>query len=84
MKEHKRKIRSELPKLYSQDLLNNLFKHPYTKIDFLSKDLQIHRNTAAKYLDELTKIKILRKEKIGRSAYYVNISLLDLIINAFH
>ncbi|MDM8565912.1 Fic/DOC family N-terminal domain-containing protein [Candidatus Halobeggiatoa sp. HSG11] len=84
MKEQKHKIRTDLPKIYSQDLLNNLFKHPYTKIGFLTDDLQVHRNTAAKYLDELAKIKILKKEKIGKSSFYINTSLLNLIFNAFH
>jgi len=37
-------------KFYSQDLLNNLFKHPYTKIEFLERDLGVSRITAAKYL----------------------------------
>ncbi|MDM8566647.1 hypothetical protein QUF74_13475 [Candidatus Halobeggiatoa sp. HSG11] len=46
-----------------------MFKHPYTKISFLTNDLQIHRNTAAKYLDELVKIEILQKEKIGKTSY---------------
>ena len=31
----KKKMRAELPKIYSQDLLNNLFRHPYTKIEFV-------------------------------------------------
>lgn len=35
MMDYKQKIRTNLPKIYSQDLINNLFKHPYTKIDFL-------------------------------------------------
>ena len=39
-------------KFYSQDLLNNLFKHPYTKIEFIEKDLGVSRITAAKYLKE--------------------------------
>lgn len=34
-------------KFYIQDLLNNLFKHPYTKIEFLVKDLNVSRITAA-------------------------------------
>lgn len=34
MMEYKRKLRGNY-KFYSQDLLNNLFKHPYTKIEFI-------------------------------------------------
>jgi Fic family protein len=77
----KQKMRSELPKIYSQDLLNNLFRHPYTKIEFVSQELQIHRNTAIKYLDELVGIKILSKHRLGKENYYVNDDLFDLFLN---
>jgi hypothetical protein len=33
----------ERHKFFSQDLINNLFFHPYTKIDFLEKDLKVSR-----------------------------------------
>ncbi|MEL6837350.1 MAG: hypothetical protein AAFP77_30365 [Bacteroidota bacterium] len=66
-------------KFYSQDLLNNLFKHPYTKIEFLVEDLQVSRITAASYLNKLSKDGILRKEKLGVSNYYVNQRLFDLL-----
>jgi Fic family protein len=46
MLKYKNQIRKELPKVYSQDLLNNLFRHPYTKIDFLMKDINVSRLTA--------------------------------------
>ena len=49
----KQRMRAELPKLYSQDLLNNLFRHPYTRIDYVVQDLEVTRQTAAKYLDTL-------------------------------
>jgi hypothetical protein len=38
-------------KFYSQDLINNLFAHPYTKIDFVKDDLGVTRLTATKYLE---------------------------------
>jgi Fic family protein len=81
MQAHKRKIRSELPKIYSQDLLNNIFKHPYTKIDFVIKDLAVSRLTATRYLDELTKIGILRKEIIWKGNYYINKELFSFLLN---
>ena len=81
MMEFKHKIRNELPKIYSQDLLNNLFRHPYTKIEFLMRDLNISRITATKYLNLVSKIGILEKKKIGRSYYFINAKLFDLFIN---
>jgi len=66
-------------KFYSQDLLNNLFKHPYTKIEFVERDLGVSRITAAKYLNELAKDGLLRKEKLGTGNYYINERLMDLL-----
>lgn len=68
-------------KFYSQELLNNLFKHPYTKIEFLEKDLQVSRLTAANYLNKLSKDGLLTKNKLGTSNYYVNHRLFDILIN---
>ena len=79
MQQYKETIREHLPKLYSQDLLNNLFKYPYTKIEYLVHDLNIARNTAIRYLDALVKEKLLVKQKIGRNNYYINKPLFDLL-----
>ena len=66
-------------KFYSQDLINNLFLHPYTKIDFLKADLGVTRLTAANYLDALVADGILEKRKVGRSNYYVNTRLYAIL-----
>jgi len=79
MMDYKHRIRSGYPRLYSQDLINNLFRHPYTKIEFLMRDLNISRLTAAKYLDTLAADGFLVKEKIWRSNYYVNLPLFNLL-----
>ena len=81
MLEHKKKIRIELPKIYSQDLLNNIFRHPYTKIDFVMEDLNVSRPTATKYLEGLCSLGILKKEKIGKGLYYINNDLFHFFIN---
>ena len=76
MMDYKHRIRAELPKIYSQDLLNNLFRHPYTKIEALQNDLQVSRLTATKYLDRLTDEGFVEKHKIGRYNYYINFPLM--------
>ncbi len=81
MKREKKSIREKCPKIYSQDLLNNLFKHPYTKIEFVMRDLGVVRQTASKYLDELVKIGILEKHKIGTENFYIHPELFDLLKN---
>ncbi len=79
MQQYKDTMRNQLPKIYSQDLLNNLFRHPYTKIDFVMNELQIHRNTATKYLEELVAIGLLVKHKVVKENFYLNVPLFDLL-----
>lgn len=80
MMDYKNAIRSKLPKIYSQDLINNLFKHPYTKIEFLQEDLKIIRQTSSKYLNEVADLEdnLLTKMKIGREFYFINNGLMAL------
>jgi len=68
-------------KFYSQELMNNLFRHPYTKVAFLEHDLKVSRATSTRYLDELAKEGILLKYKLGRENYYINHSLVNLLFN---
>jgi Fic family protein len=72
--DYKHRIRAGY-RFYSQDLINNLFTHPYTKIQFVEEDLGVGRLTAAKYLDALAEGGFLLKRKVGRSNYYINIAL---------
>ena len=77
MLDYKHRIRKQY-KFYSQELLNNLFCHPYTKIEFIERDLEVTRKTAAKYLDELSEGGFLHKEKIGVSHFFINELLFAL------
>src|SRR5690606_18763806 len=52
LRDYKQRIRAA-HRFYSQDLINNLFTHPYTKIQFIEQDLKVSRITATKYLDIL-------------------------------
>jgi Fic family protein len=72
--DYKQRIRAGY-KFYSQDLINNLFMHPYTKIEFVQRDLGVSRITATKYLEALTEGGFLQKQKVGRGNYYVNLAL---------
>jgi Fic family protein len=76
--EYKNTLRNNY-KFYSQDLLNNLFKHPYTKIEFIEKDLQVSRITATKYLNILADNGLLKKNKLGVANYFVNERLVDIL-----
>ena len=77
----KQRMRTELPTIYSQDLLNNLFSHPYTKVQFLIDQLGVSRITATKYLNQLTDKGFVTKHKLGRTNYFVNEPLIQLIVS---
>jgi len=72
--DYKHRIRGSY-RFYSQDLINNLFTHPYTKIQFVEDELGVSRLTAMKYLDALVNGGFLEKRKVGRSNYYMNVAL---------
>ena len=78
---YKNSIRTHHKKIYSQDLLNSLFRHPYTRIEYIQKDLDITRQTAARYLDDLCAGDLLSKHRIGKSNYYINDRLTALFID---
>lgn len=82
MADFKHRLRRDLPKLYGQDLLNNLFRHPYTKIEFVQNELGVTRKTASGYLRQLVEHNYLRLVKIGTVNFYLNDPLFDLFINA--
>lgn len=80
MQHTKHRMREECPKIYRQELLNNLFNHPYTKIEFVMDDLGVSRITATKYLEELVSTGLLDKTKVGRSNFYINTPLMTLFL----
>jgi Fic family protein len=77
----KHRMRELLPKIYRQELLNNLFKHPYTKIEFVENDLGVSRLTATKYLNQLVENGFLEKQKVGKHNYYINQPLCALLMD---
>lgn len=86
MFDYKHRIREQLPKIYSQDLINNLFRHPYTKIDFVQQEIGVSKPTAISYLNQLCECEkpFLEKVKLGRENFYINSRLYKLLLNAFH
>lgn len=81
MAEYKTILRPLFDKAYKHELINNLFFHPYTKIDYMQHDMMVQRKTASKYLDKIVKVGLLEKLKIGRENYYINTRLRNLFLN---
>lgn len=66
-------------KFYSQDLLNHLFNHPYTRIEYVQQALMLKsRQTAATYLNQLSTDGVLIKRE-GRPNYYINPYLINAL-----
>lgn len=81
MNKYKNILRPIFGGRYKHELLNNLFFHPYTKIEFIERDMMVLRKTAAKYLDMIVNTGLLHKVKIGKTNYYINTALVNLFIN---
>ncbi|MBN1106434.1 MAG: Fic family protein [Deltaproteobacteria bacterium] len=74
------RARKELPsRVYSMELIEVLFRQPYTKGQFLVDAGLAKRQTAAEYLKELEKIGILKAHKVGKEVIYLNVALYDLL-----
>lgn len=80
MQAHKSKMRADT-NIYSQDLLNLIFSHPYTKISHVIDKLEVSRPTATRYLDTLVEIRLMHKFKFGRDSYYINSDLMRCLGN---
>lgn len=80
MTKYKNIIRPAFGRKYSHELLNGLFYHPYTKIGHLESNMQVSRQTAAKYLDKLASLGLLQKERMGKENYYINTQLMELFL----
>lgn len=66
-------------KFYSKDLVEALFVHPYTKIEFIEQRLNISRQTASKYLKQLEALGILHSTQLGNSKYFINHRFYELL-----
>ncbi len=78
MLEYKGIFREKEPKLYSHELMNIIFSHPYTKIDFIASEIGITRITASRHLKRLVEMGLLELRKYKNTHYYINGRLLNL------
>lgn len=79
MESVRERAQREAPGIYSKDLIEQIFKQPYCKIQFLERAGMGTRQTCAKYLRELEKLGILTGQKMGREVYFINSGLFTLL-----
>ena len=66
---------------FSHEFLQLMFTLPYLKIELLVNREIAHRQTASTWLKKLTAAGIVKSQKIGRTTYYVNYKLMELMIS---
>jgi Fic family protein len=66
-------------RVYSKDLMELLFRQPYTKAQFLLDAGIVKRQAAADYLKKLKEIGILSFHKVGKENLYLNKRLYDIL-----
>ena len=80
MNETMEKAKEKLPaRVYSKELIETIFRQPYTKGQFLVDAGIARRQTAAEYLKELERIGILKPHKIGKETLFLNVDLYGLL-----
>jgi Fic family protein len=66
-------------RVYSKELIELLFRQPYTKGQFIVDAGLAERQTAAEYLKELERVGLLKSRKIGKENLYLNVRLYELL-----
>ena len=72
-------IQTVLPKIYSKDLLEVLFKLPYTKRSYLEDAGLGNKKTVGNYLNQLLEKGFLESEQVGKEKLYLNHRLLECL-----
>lgn len=73
------RMRRDLPKIYSRELAETIFVHPYCRIGDLVDAGIAKRQAASTYLKALAEHGILREVEAGREKLYTNPALLNLL-----
>lgn len=77
--ETEKRMKQVLGSSFSYDLLQLMFTLPYLKIELLEKKEIAHRQTASTWLKKLTDADIVKPQKIGRTTYFINYKLMELL-----
>jgi Fic family protein len=74
-------IQKQLPKVYSKDLMEVLFRLPYTKRQILESAGLGNIKTVGNYLKELEQAGFLKSEQVGKEKLYLNHILLEILVS---
>jgi len=79
MEETTNEIKKSLPKVYSKDLIEIIFRLPYTKRQHLIDENIGNLKTVGNYLIALEENGFLKSEKVGKEKLYLNQKLLKIL-----
>lgn len=71
-------VKKENAKIYNKELLELLYEHPYSKVEYVVKRLGVSRITATKYLQSLVDMDILEIKQVWKENLYINKELFQL------
>lgn len=78
-----KEVKENAPKIYSKELVENIFEQPYTKIEYITNKLGVERKAASRYLRKLKEIGVLESKKVGKEVIYINKELIRLLKNSY-
>lgn len=77
--EYEQLMKDALGASFNYDLLQLMFTQPYLTIELLEKNGLAHRQTASGWLKKMTDNGIVKPQKIGRTTYYINFKLMNIL-----
>lgn len=72
-------FRKNLPAFYDADLVDALFSQPIVTATKVAEQINLHRTTASRYLQQMTQAGLLRSQKEGKNLFYINHRLLAIL-----
>ncbi|MCB9251563.1 MAG: Fic family protein [Flavobacteriales bacterium] len=81
MEETANEIKKKLPRVYSKDLIEILFRLPYTKRQYMVDENIGNLKTVGNYLMALEENGFLKSEKVGKEKLYLNQKLIEILEN---
>ena len=72
-------VRERLPKIYTRELVDVVFEQPYCRIGNLVEKKIAQRQSASRYLKELTAIGVLREVQAGKEKLFIHPKLMQLL-----
>lgn len=73
-------VKTKAPKIYSKELVEILFVHPYCKTQFIINEIGVERKAASRYLHQLKDMRLLDLYKIGKENIFINKELMTILM----